>query len=108
MSQEQVFIKDGCNVFYKFQAAKQDRKHLLVVFSGFGAKRNIIYDLNNTAISLPIGDIAQFHISLVNVEKIQMALIDIEIHLNLCLLSASWRYRAQCFVSRGLLIRSGC
>ncbi|WP_429152641.1 accessory Sec system protein Asp2 [Aeromonas veronii] len=49
MSQEQVFIKDGCNVFYKFQAAKQDRKHLLVVFSGFGAKRNIIYDFTGAS-----------------------------------------------------------
>lgn len=48
MSQEQAFTKDGNTVFYKFQAAKQDRKHLLVVFSGFGAKRNIIYDFTGS------------------------------------------------------------
>lgn len=51
MSSELIFSKNNVNVIHKFQAAKQDRQHLLVVFSGFGAKKRIIYDFTgNTSI----------------------------------------------------------
>lgn len=34
----------GTNVKYFFQPARQDRKHLLVIFSGFGSATSITYD----------------------------------------------------------------
>lgn len=40
---ENVFIKNNTSIKYKFRKAKQDRRHLLVVFSGFGWPNPITY-----------------------------------------------------------------
>lgn len=49
MLSERIFSKNNIDVVHKFQAAKQDRQHLLVVFSGFGSKTRIIYDFTGNA-----------------------------------------------------------
>ncbi|MFT4469755.1 hypothetical protein ACMX2H_07580 [Arthrobacter sulfonylureivorans] len=46
---DQEFVYQGLSVTYKFRRALQDRRHLLVVFSGgFGPKRG--YDLNGSVV----------------------------------------------------------
>lgn len=41
---EQTSTIDGVKISYLFQPAKQDRKHLVIIFSGFGSKSSISYD----------------------------------------------------------------
>ncbi len=41
---EQVFDSNGVSVKYKLRHAKQDRRHLLVIFSGFGAAHPVTYN----------------------------------------------------------------
>lgn len=44
--QEQIFTSNGLDVKYKFRHAKQDRRHLLVIFSGFGATHPVTYNFD--------------------------------------------------------------
>ena len=47
--EDQEFVFQGLSVTYKFRRSLQDRRHLLVVFSGgFGPKRG--YDLNGSVV----------------------------------------------------------
>jgi len=48
--QEQVFTSNGVSVKYKFRHAKQDRKHLLVIFSGFGAINPVTYNFDGSVL----------------------------------------------------------
>jgi len=42
--QEEIFSSNGLSVKYKFRHAKQDRRHLLVIFSGFGGTHPVTYN----------------------------------------------------------------
>ncbi|WP_429087783.1 accessory Sec system protein Asp2 [Aeromonas allosaccharophila] len=41
---EQTLTIDNVEISYLFQPAKQDRKHLVIIFSGFGSKSSVSYD----------------------------------------------------------------
>lgn len=44
LDHEQKITIDNIELSYIFQPAKQDRKHLIIIFSGFGSKSSISYD----------------------------------------------------------------
>lgn len=47
---EKIFNSNGESVKYKFRHAKQDRKHLLVIFSGFGAIKPVTYNFDGSVL----------------------------------------------------------
>ncbi|PJG58404.1 DUF6270 domain-containing protein [Aeromonas cavernicola] len=42
--QEEIYEFENQKIKYKFQPSKQDRKHLLIIFSGFGSGSSVSYD----------------------------------------------------------------